>query len=231
MNRERKPVPDGLLRVALGLLVAAVFAALAYTLVWLPPIAPGLSEAVDAALPDSGIPNPVTATLLDFRSYDTLLEIAVLLLAATTTLATARGRMPAFREDDEILAFFARMLVPVMILIAGYLLAAGFDAPGGAFQAGAVLAAVGILRLLAGQPLPLRDDALPVRFALVIGLALFVAAGIMGMVAAGAFLDHPASYTPAIVLVLEIGVAVSVAIALLSMFVGVLRDASGTQDR
>ena len=41
----------------------------------------------------------------------------------------------------------------------------------------------------------------------------------------------PASYTPAIVLVLEIGVAVSVALALLSMFVGVLRNASGTQDR
>jgi len=231
MSRESKSAVDRMIRVALGFLVAAIFATLAMTIITLPPVAPGLSEAVDAALPDSAIPNPVTAALLDFRSYDTLLEVAVLLLAATAIRSVRRGKPPSLREDDEILGFFARLLVPLMILIAGYLLVTGFDAPGGAFQAGAVLAAAGILRLLAGQSVPLRDDSLPGRLALVIGLALFLAAGVTGMLAANAFLDHPDSFAGTVVLVLEVGVSVSVALALLSMFVGVLGDVTDKEDR
>jgi multisubunit Na+/H+ antiporter MnhB subunit len=38
-------------------------------------------------MPESGVDHPVTAVLLNFRSYDTLLEIAVLLLAVVVALA------------------------------------------------------------------------------------------------------------------------------------------------
>jgi uncharacterized MnhB-related membrane protein len=41
----------------------------------------GLSVHVAGAIADSGADNPVTAVLLNFRAYDTLLEVAVLLLA------------------------------------------------------------------------------------------------------------------------------------------------------
>lgn len=207
---------------ALVLIVALIFAGLVSTVLALPPVAAGLSENVHAELARSGIQNPVTATLLDFRSYDTLLEIAVLLLAVMAIRALRRGDAPTLRPDDEVLAFLGRVLLPVMILIAGYLLMAGLDAAGGAFQAGAVLAAAGVLLILAGRSVPLREHDLPIRMGLAIGLAAFLVIGIASMLIANAFLDYPARYTSALVLLLEAGVTVSVALALLEMFIGVL---------
>ena len=52
-----------------------------YVVLSLPPDAAGLSAQVAANLQTSGVSNPVTAVLLNFRGYDTLLEMVVLLLA------------------------------------------------------------------------------------------------------------------------------------------------------
>lgn len=208
---------------ALVLLIALIFVGLVLAVVALPPVAAGLSEEVNTKLALTGIRNSVTATLLDFRSYDTLLEIAVLLLVVTAIRALRRGDLPTMRPGDEVLTFLSRILVPVIILIAGYLLTAGFDASGGAFQAGAILAAAGVLLILAGRSVPLPDEGLPIRFGLAIGLAAFVAVGVAGMLVADAFLDYPQHNATHIVLFLEVGVSVSVALALLEMFVGVLR--------
>jgi len=76
-----------LLNVALLLFITAIFAGIVSTVVALPPVAEGLSQDVNAELARGGVQNPVTATLLDFRSYDTLLEIAVLLLAVVAIRA------------------------------------------------------------------------------------------------------------------------------------------------
>ena len=137
------------------------------------------------------------------------------------------------RPDDEVLSILGRVLLPVMILIAGYLLMAGLDAAGGAFQAGAILAAAGVLLILAGRRVPLPEDGIPIRIGLAIGLAAFMAVGIAGMLVANAFLDYPQHNADVIVLLLEAGVTVSVALALLELFVGVLRrgDAGNTTRR
>ncbi len=49
----------------------------------------------------SGVTNPVTAVLLNYRSYDTLLELGVLLLAvvAVWSLRSPRDCVPALRAD------------------------------------------------------------------------------------------------------------------------------------
>lgn len=218
------------LRAALAVGIVIVFAGLAATVLSLPRGAEGLSNAVNEALADSGIPNPVTATLLDFRSYDTLLEIAVLLLAATAVRSIRRGTAKPMRAGDEILAFLGHVLVPVMILIAGYLLMAGLDAPGGAFQAGATLAAAGVLLVLSGRRIPLRGDGLPLRIGLALGVAAFVTTGIACMLVTDAFLDYPGPYAAIIMPILELGVSVSVALALVEMFVSVMRR-SGEEQR
>jgi multisubunit Na+/H+ antiporter MnhB subunit len=127
------------------------------------------------------------------------------------------------RPGDEILAFLNRILVPVMILIAGYLLWTGVDAHGGAFQAGATLAAAGVLMILSGRKIPLRDEGLPIRLGLALGLVAFVAVGVAGMLVADVFLDYPQRNVTGIVLLLEVGALISVALALLDMFVSVLR--------
>ena len=55
-----------------------------------------LAQAVAANLATSGVSNPVTAVLLNFRAYDTLLELAVLrafILVLFADLAFAAGRL------------------------------------------------------------------------------------------------------------------------------------------
>ena len=232
MSKDKFRSLRRLAHIALLLLVTLIFAGLVSALLALPPVAAGLSNAVSAQLPGTGIRSPVTATLLDFRGYDTLLEIAVLLLAVTAIRALGRGDLSGLRPGDDILAFFGRILLPLMILIAGYLLMAGLDASGGAFQAGAILAAAGILLILAGRQLPLPDEGWSIRLGLAVGLAVFVAVGFVCMLVADAFLDYPQHSTTYIVFLLEVCVSVSVALALLEMFVGVLRGgATGSRPR
>ncbi len=223
MNDGHAKRPGRLAATALALLVVLVFAGLVSAVLALPPTAAGLSADVGAALPRVGTDNPVTATLLAFRGYDTLLEMAVLLLAAVAIRALRHGRLPVMRSGDEILAALARVLVPVMVLVAAYLLAAGLDGPGGAFQAGAIAAAAGVLLVLAGRGLRLLDDGLAVRLGLAVGLLGFVAAGIAGMLVASAFLDYAPGRAATVMTLLEVAVAVSVALTLFEMFVSVLR--------
>jgi hypothetical protein len=47
----------------------------------LPPAPVQLVDTIQANMHQSGVTNPVTAVLLNFRAYDTLLEIGVLLVA------------------------------------------------------------------------------------------------------------------------------------------------------
>ena len=49
-------------------------------------ISSSLPALVQDKLTHSGVQNPVTAVLLNFRSYDTLLEIGVLLIVAVAML-------------------------------------------------------------------------------------------------------------------------------------------------
>jgi multisubunit Na+/H+ antiporter MnhB subunit len=214
-------------RAALVLIIMLVFAGLALTLVNLPSGSIGLSAEVNAELGRTGVNNPVTATLLNFRSYDTLLEIAVLLLAVTAIRALRTGGPALMPPGGDVLTFLGRIQVPIMIMIAGYLLWSGADAPGGAFQAGAILAAAGVLLILAGRRPPLRDEGLPMRLGLAIGLAVFVAVGISGLTVANVFLGYSGQSATSVVLLLEVGASISIGLALLDMFLGVLQSRTG----
>ena len=60
---------------------------LAGTVIALPFPGEGLAPLVEAYLAESGVRHPVTAVLLNYRGYDTLLEIAVLQAAVLGVLA------------------------------------------------------------------------------------------------------------------------------------------------
>ena len=66
---------------ALALLLAGLAAVLAWTVTR--PVTPGrdVPALIAGALDVSGVSHPVTAVLLNFRGYDTLLELVVLLIA------------------------------------------------------------------------------------------------------------------------------------------------------
>lgn len=73
-------------------LAAGVGAALLAAMAELPVEAAGLRDEVLRHLAASGVEHPVTAVLMNFRGYDTWLEVVVLLLAALAALALGRSR-------------------------------------------------------------------------------------------------------------------------------------------
>lgn len=177
-----------------------------------------LPERVAASLAASGVEHPVTAVLLNFRGYDTLLEVAVLLLALLGMLAAGVAPLrPAAFRADPLLATLARALAPLMVLVAGYLLWAGAFRPGGAFQAGAVLAAAGVLLRLAGFLPAWTLPGLRLRVALIAGFAIFLLAAAAGLFA-GAMLRYPPDHAGAVILVIEAGLTLSLGLILAGLF-------------
>lgn len=177
----------------------------------------GFSAQAQARLAASGIASPVTAVLLNFRAYDTLLEIGVLLLAVIG-LSSLRERnvnpLPAERMDDPVLSALVRLLFPLAVLTAGYLLWSGTHAPGGAFQAGAVLGAGGVLLHLAGFTVPagLRGGLLRGLFLLGFCVFLTVAAGVM--IPGNRFLEYPPGGARELIVLIESALTVSIAFIL-----------------
>jgi multisubunit Na+/H+ antiporter MnhB subunit len=201
-----------------GLLL--VFGALVAIAVWsLPADGGGLADAALRELDRSGVEHPVTAVLLSYRAYDTLLEVAVLFLALLGVWSAAVMPRRPSAAPGLVLEFLNQLLVPFLILFAGYLLWAGSKEPGGAFQAGAVLAAAGVLVTLSGKALP--DVPRPLhRVLLMLGLAAFVAGGVGALVAGNAFLEFRPPAAKGLILAIEAAAAISIGLSLLAIFKG-----------
>lgn len=201
----------------LGLCAAALVA----VLLDLPPPAVHLPAEVAANMPQSGVEHPVTAVLLNFRGYDTLLEIAVLLLALFGMLAAGVGQGRAGQKKtgngDPVVQTLARFAAPLMVLAAVYLLWAGAHRPGGAFQAGAVLAAALALLHLA-RLLPAWSSP---RFWLRIGLSggflVFLALAVV-LSGPGALLQYPPQHAGVLILLIEAALTLSLGLILGGLF-------------
>lgn len=189
----------------------------------------GLSEQVAAAMARSGVSHPVTAVLLNFRGYDTLLETAVLLVAALGVVSLRRPSYGPARGEalprSNVLESVVALLVPSGLLIAGYLVWAGSHAPGGAFQAGAVIAGCAVLLLLANR---IRAPRLsfPTRALLSMGPALFVALAGAPLLAHESLLEYPPVSGGRSIFVLELALTGSIAV-ILTMFFPPLETSDG----
>jgi multisubunit Na+/H+ antiporter MnhB subunit len=209
------------MRVVIGLLCGVVSAALAAIMFLLPEPAPTLAPAAAADLASTGVANPVTGVLMAYRALDTLLEKVVLVLALIGVWSLAPdavwGGVPApqrHARPDDALVFLARLLPPVGIVIAVYLLWVGADEPGGAFQGGALLAAMWLLALIAGLTRAPVVSARRLRLLLVAGPAVFLAVGLAGFALAEGFLAYPEGYAKPLIIVIEIAKMLSVAATL-----------------
>ena len=212
-------------KVIAGISVLALTGILGWTVWTLPPFSDQMLALVSSNMPISGVENPVTAVLLNFRGYDTLLEIGVLLLAAVGVLAvTPSAVMVADSAPSPILILLLRLLLPFIILVSGYILWIGKYAPGGAFQAGAVLAAGGILLATAAVRFNLSaSKALPLATG--IGLLIFLLVALATMMLRGNYLQYPVAHAGTLILVIEAAATLSIAAVLVLLFVGVKSDA------
>lgn len=216
---------------AVGVVAGAVIATVAAS-VWLrvEHTLPAWQEPLADHLPDTGVSHEITAVLLSFRAYDTLLESAVLMIAGVTAMALgrdgglspARHRVPAAPPP---LRSFVRWVAPGLVLLGLWLLFAGSSDSGGAFQSGAVLAGVLILLRTAGVPLG-RITLRWLRPLLIVGVIVFVLAGALAVMLGNAWLGWDPEWSFAAMLSVEIALTAGITAGLYMLFLG-LEDPHG----
>jgi multisubunit Na+/H+ antiporter MnhB subunit len=219
--------PGALLRATTWAACIGVAALVLVALHALPePPATAAPQAV-AALPATGLGNPVTGVLMAFRALDTMLEKVVVVLAVVAVWSLApdaawgdRPRIEPAAAGDGLAALLARLLVPLGVIVGVYLLWIGADAPGGAFQGATILAAMWLLAMLAGLAEPPRIGAFWLRVVLVAGAAAFLIVGLAGIGLADAFLAYPEAIAKPLIIGVEILMTLSVAAALAMLVAG-----------
>lgn len=216
------------MRAAAVFLSALAFAGFVVAqLLRLPTPVVDLPALVGERVPMSGVAHPVTAVLLNFRGYDTLLEIGVLLLAAVIVLAVRSdelaGSPAASPSPEPPTQMFARAATGPMTVVAVYLLWAGAYQPGGAFQAGAVLAAMAVLLRLAGVTGNWAKPGMALRVGLTGGFLLFLGVA-AALLIRGVLLQYPLEHAGQLILLIEAGLTVSLGLILASLFLFLAAD-------
>ena len=209
------------------MLCGCVSAGLASVVLLLPDPAPTLAPLAREHLLATGLGNAVTAVLMAYRALDTLLEKVVLLLALVAVWSLAHDRFwggrPAFgysQEPGGPLIFLTRLLVPVGIVAGVYLLWVGADAPGGAFAGGAILAAMAILGFISGWAMVPAVNGFRLRFVLVVGVIVFLVAGLAGFAWASGFLAYPEGFAKPIIVLIEVAMIFSIGATLALLVAG-----------
>ena len=223
----RNSRPGRLTHLLAALAAAGVTGTLGIAVLALPDPAPTLAHETAAHIGATGVLNPLTAVLLAFRAVDTLLEATVVLFALIGVWSLAPdaawgGRPGALQQVDPQgpLAFLARVLPPIGIIIAVYIFWIGADHPGGKFQGAALLAAMWLLTIFAGLSDTPRTDRRALRLALVAGPVIFMAVGVAGIMTAGAFLAYPDGLAKPLIVLIEWALFPSLAVTLALIVAG-----------
>ncbi len=116
---------------------------------------------IDQSVPGGGGHNVVNVLLVDFRGFDTMGEICVLLIAGLAVQALLKGMRldtPSAAPDGLpwssqahplLLAMLARLMLPLTLLVAVYILLRGHNLPGGGFVAALITSVALLLQYVA----------------------------------------------------------------------------------
>jgi multicomponent Na+:H+ antiporter subunit B len=176
---------SALFLLGLGLLIAAILRTME-----LGAVTPIAGQAINAVAAEQvGAANFVTAVVLAYRGFDTLLELTILFTAATAGgLVLGRPREGAARDPDAgfILRAGADLFFPLLLVVGIYIILHGHLTPGGGFQGGVILAAAFFIPILARPSSSLDHRVVSV----IEGLAgaSFILIGLLAMLGGEAFL-------------------------------------------
>ena len=130
-------------------------------------------------------------------------------------------------KDNAVLRVISKIIIPVILLFALYVQFHGDFGPGGGFQAGVIFAAGFILYgLVFGVEAVIRVvPPMLLRTMISAGLLLFTGVGFVTMVGGGRYLDYnvlledPLSGQHLGVFLVELGVGISVAAVMITVFI------------
>jgi multicomponent Na+:H+ antiporter subunit A len=216
---------DALISIGIGTIISGLVLSVGTT-----DTAPRLREYFATFAPTLGHGrNIVNVILVDFRGFDTLGEITVLATAAIGVRALLRLAMAdGIRDSNAVLtsSIFrtaVRLLMPLLLLFAVFLLLRGHNEPGGGFVGGLVAAAAFALYGI-GFGAPSARRALLVRPLTLLGVGLLLAltSGLPAVLRGEAFLTAQWSTGPIVIgtpVVFDLGVFLVVtAVALMMIF-------------
>ncbi len=195
-----------------------------------------------------GIANVVTSVLASYRGYDTLGEVVVVFTAGMAVLlllagdvgnkATRRSarRAPLIANPlliaNPVIKTILLRIIPVVLLFALYVQFHGDYGPGGGFQAGVIFAVAlitfGLLADAENLHRVISERILVLGMAL--GVLLYGAVGVATILLGGDFLDYSVlseSQTSGQhlgVFLIELGVGITVASTMLSLFISFYRQ-------
>tara|TARA_Y100000589_G_scaffold331760_1_gene386875 strand:+ start:5548 stop:6012 length:465 start_codon:yes stop_codon:yes gene_type:complete len=129
-------------------------------------------------------------------------------------------------QHKEVLRVCSKLLIPLIMLFALYVQFHGDFGPGGGFQAGVIFASAFILyALIFGVDVGMKVLSPGARrFFLAAGLLLYAGVGIAGMFQGGRYLNYsvllqdPVAGQHLGILLIELGVGVTVAAAMITIF-------------
>ncbi len=124
---------------------------------------PVVGEAINAQAPAVvGAGNIVTAVVLGYRGFDTLVELTILFAAATAVGlimgAPTKRRSVALADAGFILQTAGDVFFPLLLVIGCYIVAHGHLTPGGGFQGGVILATAFFVPVLARPASRLNEN-------------------------------------------------------------------------
>ena len=216
--------PSRVFAAGLCVLVALVLAAV---VLFFPDQGPSLAPQSMQHLPETGLGNPVTAVLIAYRAFDTMLEKVVLVLAVVGVWSLAADRYwggapgeARAERPEPTLAFLAQVLAPIGILVGVHIFWVGADEPGGAFQGGAILAAMWMIVMMARLTEAPPTSAVWLRLAIIAGPLVFLIAGVGGAIFAGGFFAYPPGFAKPVILFIEAFMVLSIAVSLPMLVAG-----------
>jgi multicomponent K+:H+ antiporter subunit A len=135
--------------------------------------------------------NVVNVILVDFRGFDTLGEICVLLLAGLGVQAMLKGmRLPTPRAGPHglpwssqshplLLSILARLMLPLTAMVAVFILLRGHNLPGGGFIA-ALITAVALLLQYVASGVLWTEERITLQYRGLAGAGILIA-GLVGL--------------------------------------------------